>query len=237
VSETLGIVWDQPPEWSFFRSRGEFADNKPLMSPASALQLEEKAAESRREPAVGTESSAESLNFDDVYQAHFGFVWRVVRRQGIAPEHVDDVCQEVFIIVHRKLPDFEQRAKVRTWLYQIVTNVVRNQRRSIQRKSVHARSRGDVLEPDELNDGAPSPEAHLGRRQAAEVAREILMGMNEKHRMVFVLAELEGMSLRDVAEATGESIHTMRSRLRAARSEFQRHARRMRNVDEWGQNG
>src|SRR5690606_17305333 len=87
-----------------------------------------------------TESPSNVLDFEEVYQAHFAFVWRLARRQGVPLEHVDDVCQEVFIVVHRRLSEFEERAKVRTWIYQIVANVVRNQRRSVQRKSVYAKS-------------------------------------------------------------------------------------------------
>lgn len=179
----------------------------------------------------------EAPSFEEVYDAHFAFVWRLVRRQGVPDEHVDDVCQEVFIIVHRRLPEFEARAKIRTWIFQIVTNVVRNQRRSIQRKSVHVRSQGPVLDPDEVNGEGPSPEHGVRRKEAAAVAREILMEMNEKRRMVFVLAELEGMSLKEVAEATGEGFHTVRSQLRTAREEFQRHARRRQNMAEWGSHG
>jgi len=177
------------------------------------------------------------LNFEEVYQEHFAFVWRLARRQGVPLEHVDDVCQEVFIVVHRRLSEFEERAKVRTWIYQIVANVVRNQRRSVQRKSVHARSQGNVVDPDELDSHTVSPETTTGRKEAAQAAREILMSMNESQRMAFVLVELEGMSLKEAAEATDESFHTIRSRLRSARAEFQRHARRFRNVAEWGPNG
>jgi RNA polymerase sigma-70 factor (ECF subfamily) len=191
----------------------------------------------RPENSLPQQPSEPPPSFERVYSEHFAFVWRVARRQGVAPEHLDDVCQEVFIVVHRKLGEFEQRAKLKTWIYQIVTNVVRNQRRSVQRKSVHARSQGDVLDPDDVDGNHLGPEALARRREAAQAARDILMEMSEIHRMAFVLIELEGMSLKEVAEATDESFHTVRSRVRAARAEFQRHARRLRNVDDWRENG
>lgn len=221
----------------FFGSRSGFADTARVMLPLPVLESAATAEEESGASTLSLDNSQAPPSFEEVYNDNFAFVWRVVRRQGVAPEHIDDVCQEVFIIVHRKLPDFEQRAKVRTWIYQIVTNVVRNQRRSHQRKSVHARAQGEVLDPDELVGSEGNPEHKTGRRQAAAAAREILMEMNEKQRMAFVLIELEGMSIREVAEATEESFHTIRSRLRTARSEFQRHARRLQNVAEWGSRG
>jgi RNA polymerase sigma-70 factor (ECF subfamily) len=228
---------------TFLRSAVQFGDTASMMSLASALRSHEPAEESTQVDPVQPENSSSPeengppLNFDQVYSEHFAFVWRVARRQGVATEHLDDVCQEVFIVVHRKLNEFEQRAKLKTWIYQIVTNVVRNQRRSVQRKSVHARSHGDVLDPDDIDGNHLGPEALARRHQAAQAARDILMEMSEKHRMAFVLIELEGMSLKEVADATEESFHTVRSRVRAARAEFQRHARRLRNVGDWRENG
>jgi RNA polymerase sigma-70 factor (ECF subfamily) len=222
---------------TFCRSHARFADKAFLMPPLSVVRQANDTEDPREVSAVSAENSPDPLQFDDVYNDNFAFVWRVIRRQGVEPQFIDDVCQEVFIVIHRRLPEFEQRAKVRTWIYQIVTNVVRNQRRTQQRKSVQARSQGDVLDPDELTGNEPSPEVGTTHRQAADVAREILMDMNEKQRMAFILVELEGMSLQEVADATEESFHTIRSRLRTARAEFQRHARRLQNVTDWGHRG
>ncbi len=225
--------WEEP--W-------EEAESSPVRSQNSAVTSKDRGLEAAdASDAALSESREERLSrtptFEEVYDAQFAFVWRLVKRQGVPDEHVDDVCQEVFIIVHRRLPEFEVRAKVRTWIYQIVTNVVRNQRRSIQRKSVHVRSCGPVLDPDEIKGEEPSPEVGVRQKEAAAVAREILMEMSEKRRMVFVLAELEGMSLKEVAEATGEGFHTVRSQLRTAREEFQRQARRRQKMTTWGPHG
>lgn len=173
--------------------------------------------------------------FDQAYRECFAFVWRTAKRMGVPEEYLDDVCQEVFVVVHRKLEEFEGRARLKTWIYRIVVNVVRNQRRAHVRKSVHAHSRGEVLDPEELGGDQPGPELLATRRQATEAAREILMGMSEKKRMAFVLVDLEGMSLKEASESTGESLHTVRSRVRAARGEFERLSRRMQNVEAGGQ--
>lgn len=185
-------------------------------------------------PAETEDSPDAPPTFEQAYQECFAFVWRTAKRMGVPEEHLDDACQEVFVVVHRKLAEFEGRARLKTWIYRIVVNVVRNQRRAHVRKSVHAQSRGEVLDPEELDGEQPGPENLLSRRQATEAAREILMTMSEKKRMAFVLVDLEGMSLKEAAESTGESLHTVRSRVRAARGEFERLSRRMQNVEGGG---
>src|SRR5262245_45260554 len=81
------------------------------------------AAETKQLPSLG-----------EVYAEHFSFVWRSVRRLGVAEEAVEDVVQEVFIVVHRHSGRYEARASLRSWLFGIVLGVVRNHRRAARRK-------------------------------------------------------------------------------------------------------
>src|SRR5262249_38050380 len=69
-----------------------------------------------------------------VYEKYFAFVWRSVRRLGVGDSAVDDAVQEIFVVVHRRLADFEERASIKTWLYGIVLRVVRHHRRTLRRK-------------------------------------------------------------------------------------------------------
>src|SRR5882672_7077286 len=87
---------------------------------------------SSAEPAAAAEAPA--AVFAEVYQEWFGFVWRSARGLGVADAALDDVVQEIFVIVHRRLRDFEGRSSIRTWLSGIVLNVVRHHRRSLARK-------------------------------------------------------------------------------------------------------
>src|SRR5215471_5211533 len=73
------------------------------------------------------------LTFRQLYDSYFTFVWRAVANRGVPPAAMDDVVQEVFLVVHRKLPEFEVRSTVRTWLSGIVRRVV----------SDHAKKRGN----------------------------------------------------------------------------------------------
>src|SRR5262245_25709599 len=80
------------------------------------------------------------VSFEALYDEHFDFVWRTVRRLGVPEALVDDAVQEVFLVVHRRLGSFEGRSSLKTWICAIVTRVASDSRRSVRRKSPHARS-------------------------------------------------------------------------------------------------
>src|SRR5689334_9453575 len=71
-----------------------------------------------------------SWNFAEIYDAQFAFVWRSLRRLGVDPSGLDDAAQDVFLVVHRRLPEFEGRASLKTWVYEIVRRVARDHRRT-----------------------------------------------------------------------------------------------------------
>src|SRR5688500_20226670 len=88
----------------------------------------------------GDVSAAEAITpfvappFEAVYEQLFDFVWRSARRLGVADAAVDDVVQETFLVVHRRLPGFEGRSTVKTWVFAIVLRVVSDWRRTQRRK-------------------------------------------------------------------------------------------------------
>ena len=91
-------------------------------------------------PAVGRAGApqASPYTFAEVYDATFAFVWRSALRLGAPALTVDDVVQETFVIVHRRLGEFEGRSSLKTWLFGILRNVVRAHRRSLLAKNPHA---------------------------------------------------------------------------------------------------
>lgn len=79
---------------------------------------------------MGTKKPRATLQFEDVYRAHFRFVWRALHLFGIPDADLMDVAQNGFIVVHRQLPAFEGRAQLATWLFAICRPVARDYRRS-----------------------------------------------------------------------------------------------------------
>lgn len=169
---------------------------------------------------------ADPPSFDVVYQQHFDFVWRLARRFGAEDGAVDDVVQDVFVVVHRKLGDFEGRSSVRTWLYGIARRVVADHRKKRSRRRETAiEEAGPVEEP------AVGPEGRVAQSQRLARLREILDLLPDEQREVFVLAELEQMSAPEIVELTGTKLNTVYSRLRLARRAFERALARLRAAE------
>jgi RNA polymerase sigma-70 factor, ECF subfamily len=174
-----------------------------------------------REPVrIGIPERAASPEFEAVYREHFRFVWRSARRLGVDPGLLDDVAQETFLVVHRRLGDFEGRSTTKTWLYAIVRRVVADHRRSQRRKP--AFSDAGTTEVDRLGDGAHAmPDASAEHAEKVRLFYRLLDTLDDDKREVFVLADLEGMTMAEISEAIGVNANTVASRLRAARSRFE----------------
>jgi len=173
------------------------------------------------------------LTFESVYEELFAFVWRTARRLGVAESAVDDVCQEVFVAVHRGLPSFEGRAALRTWVFGILQNSVKTHRRGLARKSPAQRSVGGIVDPELVSSNDSNPYELVSSAQALRLAHEILEAMGDEKRAVFILVELEQWSVADAADAIGDNVNTVHARLRAARKEFAQAAHRIRIRDGW----
>lgn len=156
----------------------------------------------------------QTLEFREVYDCHFGFVWRCLRALGVGSAHLDDAAQEVFLAVHRGLPGFRGEAAVRTWLYGIVHNVAFKQRRTAARKG-----RAEPLLTEPIGAG-PGPDDQAQAAQAAEFVAQFAANLDDKKRDVFVLALVEGLTIPEVAEILGVPLNTAYTRLRSVRSEL-----------------
>ena len=175
-----------------------------------------------------TGSSPAALAFVDVYQAEAGFVWRAVRGLGVGQGAIDDVVQEVFVIAYRRLPEFEGRSSVRTWLSGILLNAVRHHRRSLLRKSPHETLREEPTDVDTLETRARGPHEEAVAREETRLLERVLGDLDEAKREILVLAELEEMSAPEIAEVLGLNLNTVYSRLRLARESFEKLAARYR---------
>ena len=170
------------------------------------------------------ETTAAAPPFEAIYQQHFDFVWRLVRRFGTPDASVDDVVQDVFLVVHRQLPGFEGRSSLRTWLYGITRRVV-----SDHRKRRHRRRETAMDEAPAMEAPRGDPEVSAQQTQAVALLHQLLEGLPEDQREVFVLSELEQMSAPEIVELTGAKLNTVYSRLRLARSAFERGLARARS--------
>jgi RNA polymerase sigma-70 factor, ECF subfamily len=150
--------------------------------------------------------------FARIYDEHFAFVWRSLRRLGVPDAHLDDAAQEVFLVVHRRLSEFAGRSSLKTWLFGIALRVASAVRRRAIRKPT------EPLEDDVLDERVErlSEAAH-----AAKLVQRLLNDLDADRRAVFVLAELEQMTAPEIARALDVNLNTVYSRLRLARRDFE----------------
>lgn len=198
-------------------------DGAALRSEASSPPRE------RDEPSVAQPFVPPS--FEQVYEAHVDYLWRAARGMGVAPTQIDDVLQDLFLVVHRRLPEFEGRASVRTWLTRILLRVVSEHRRRYRRKE----SGHDELQEEALDTQQPTPDEEAARNQAVALLSQILGTMDEDQRVVFVLAEIEQLPVPEIAASLEVNVNTVYSRLRLARKDYEKHLARLRAKDEWRQ--
>lgn len=160
--------------------------------------------------------STHGPGFSQVYAQHFDFVWRAVRGLGVNPANIDDVVQEVFLIVHRKLEALENPDALRSWLFGIARRVCKDHRRSAARRGPH-------VELDQQRDVNPAqdPQAQAVGRQALRLVENYVDRLDDDNRALFFLALVEGLPIADAAKALNLNANTTYSRVRALRHDLQ----------------
>lgn len=156
-----------------------------------------------------------------VMEDNLAFVWRTLRRVGVAEADLEDATQKVFLVVSQKL-DGIACDRERSFVFGTSLRVASHARRARKRR------REEDLDgsADAVHRG-PSPEDALVQRQALDMLGQILDGMPEALRMTFVLYELEQMSMIEIANMVQVPLGTVASRLRRAREHFQAEVRRL----------
>ncbi len=163
------------------------------------------------------------LDLATVYRQHHDLVWRSVRALGVDAALADDATQDVFMVVHRRIRDYDGRTPVRRWVLGIARNVALKYRERSSRSAARLRS---LAGDDEAPRAQPrvvdlSAEDALARREAAGVVERFVDGLDPDKRAVFVLCEVEGLSAPEVSGVLGIKLNTVYSRLRVARQKFE----------------
>jgi RNA polymerase sigma-70 factor (ECF subfamily) len=174
----------------------------------------------RREQTVDERACAAA--FRALFDAELGFVHRVLRRHGVTERDLPDAGQETFLVVHRRLPEFEGRSSVRTWIYGIAVRVAASQRRKAHVR--RERLEGGLPEPTPTVE--PLALASAEQRQLLLRVEAALAVTSVERREVFVLYELEGLTMREVAEALCVAENTALSRLYRAREDVRAYVER-----------
>jgi RNA polymerase sigma-70 factor (ECF subfamily) len=128
---------------------------------------------------------------------------------GVPESDLDDLLHEVFLVVHKRLDDYQEEGRARSWLYSICVRVAHGQRRKSQRLSAEPAPREQSVPPSQLE--------HVQDRESLALGLRLLEALPPEQREVFVLYEVEDMPMSEIAQAVGSPLQTVYSRLYKAR--------------------
>ena len=154
----------------------------------------------------------------EIYEESGPFIWRNLRRLGVPPDQIEDAVQDVFLVIHCQLPEFEARSSLRTWIFGIVIRVAARYREQLRNRKQRylpvPPSLLEALSPATTNQG---PFDQLFEQQAAELIGWALAELDEEKRTMLIMVELEQMSVVDAAKVLNINVNSAYTRLRLAR--------------------
>jgi RNA polymerase sigma-70 factor, ECF subfamily len=167
-------------------------------------------------PAAGgqvTDGHMSHGDFADTYARFYDAVRRTLGCLGVPRAALDDAVQEVFVVVHRRVGDRSDVAVPREWIYGVTRRIAWRFHRTTTRTQ-RREQLADV--PEDRG----SPELRFAEQEAVAFMNAFLDTLDDDQRTVFVLAEIEELTAREVAAIVGASPNTVASRLRLARGKL-----------------
>jgi RNA polymerase sigma-70 factor (ECF subfamily) len=157
-----------------------------------------------------------------LFDAEFSYVWNTLKRLGVREADVLDQAQEVFLIVHSLLPDYDATRPARPWLFAIAYRIACRYR-SLARHKHEVQTDA----PYEQVDPTPGADQKMEVDEAREIMLQAIQGIDLPRRAVFIMSELEEQPMADIASALQIPVNTAYSRLRLAREDFEKAANRV----------
>lgn len=157
--------------------------------------------------------------FDAIYEEQLDFVWRMARRLGVPESSADDVVQDTFVVLHRRLAEYDGETPIRRWLMGILSRVVSEHRRRYRRKDAANVPHAEESERA-LASSAPAPSAEAEQSEAVRLLDALLAELDPDKRELLVLAQLEELTVPEISELLDANVNTVYARLRAARKDF-----------------
>jgi RNA polymerase sigma-70 factor, ECF subfamily len=155
-------------------------------------------------------------SFQSIYDAYYTEVARWIRALGGPAADQDDLIQEVFVVVYRRLADFDGR-NLAGWLYRITAHQVRDYRRLVWIKHIFRRS---VALSSEVPSAKPTPIMTLETRERQRNLERLLSRLSDPLRAAFVLFEIEGYTAEEISEMQSVPTNTVRARIHRARKKM-----------------
>jgi RNA polymerase sigma-70 factor (ECF subfamily) len=166
----------------------------------------------------------EPSDFRALFTMHAPYVWNTLRRFGVLPADLEDQTHEVFLQVQRHLGDYDASRPVRPWLFGFAFRIASQHRRRVDRR----REDSGPDRAEDAVDPAALPDERIASEQNRRLVLDALGAIDLDRRAVFVLYEIDGVSMDEIARSLGIPVNTAYSRLRVARGEFATAAKRLK---------
>jgi RNA polymerase sigma-70 factor (ECF subfamily) len=166
------------------------------------------------EDRLRTVETKQVPSFDDLYRAQFAYVWRTLRRLGVPERDVEDVTHDVFVVVNRRLPDYDATRPIKPWLFGIAFRLASEDKRRVRNR---VEISADVADAP---DGAPTAVELLEADEQRQLVLDCLAKLELGQRAALILVDIDGESPTEVAVALGVPLPTIYSRLRLGRAKF-----------------
>lgn len=149
-----------------------------------------------------------------VFDTEHGYVWNTLRRLGVREADLRDQCQEVFMVIHGLLPDYDPARPLRPWLFGIAYRI------ALRYRALARHRRESFEEAPDHPDTAPRADEQVEAAERRALVLEAIASIDLQKRAVFVMSEIDGATMPEIAEALAIPLNTAYSRLRLAREEF-----------------
>ena len=175
----------------------------------------------------GSGTAGDRPSLPEIYEACFGYVWTCLKRLGVWERDLEDAVHDVFIVVHRRLPDYDATRPIKPWLAGISARVASEFRRRAQHR------REVVTEDKDMETAStiPAADSALLDKQRRELVLHALDRLEFDRRTVLVLHDIEGYAMPEISESLAINVNTLYARLRAARSDFGEAVRALSTAD------
>jgi RNA polymerase sigma-70 factor (ECF subfamily) len=161
--------------------------------------------------------------FRALFEAEMSYVFHTLYRLGVRRADLEDVTHEVFVAVHRALPDYDPTRPLRPWLFGFAFRFASDYRRRARFSREVAREK-----TPEVADEAPPADEQLAAEQARRLVIDALQALPLERRAVLVMHDIDGHAMPEIADALSIPLNTAYSRLRVARADFKAAVKRMR---------
>jgi RNA polymerase sigma-70 factor (ECF subfamily) len=175
--------------------------------------------------------AGELTAFEELVARHEKRIYTLARRITANQHDAEDVTQEAFLSALEHLAEFREEAGFATWLSRIATHAalkLLRKRKGLPTESLDASTEDGVLpHPEYIADWRESPERLAERNETARLIDDALEKLDEGHRLVFLLRDVEGLSVKETADALGLSEANVKVRLLRARLQLREHLTRV----------